>query len=218
MKKLLTAVAAFAAIGLSTSASAAITFFLDDPGAVQPDENVQFNDGLPNPANPLLALTNQGTSVTFTSNELLFSEAGGQARITGDDGGLTSLTFFLTDLGKAISEVEFDLTDPNQGDHGFVTVDFYDLSDAITSTGAFQLGQGSDWVSAITSGGSLISKVVITSTLDLEDVRQIRVSTADRPISEPPPVPEPATWAMMIAGFGLVGGSMRWRHRSYRLA
>jgi hypothetical protein len=25
-------------------------------------------------------------------------------------------------------------------------------------------------------------------------------------------VPEPATWAMMIVGFGLVGGSMRRRH------
>ena len=36
-----------------------------------------------------------------------------------------------------------------------------------------------------------------------------------------PPVPEPATWAMMIAGFGLIGGAMRWRRakiRSARLA
>lgn len=28
----------------------------------------------------------------------------------------------------------------------------------------------------------------------------------------PSPVPEPATWAMMIIGFGLVGGAMRRRH------
>lgn len=27
----------------------------------------------------------------------------------------------------------------------------------------------------------------------------------------PAPVPEPTTWAMMIAGFGLVGGAMRYR-------
>lgn len=32
----------------------------------------------------------------------------------------------------------------------------------------------------------------------------------------PPPVPEPATWAMMIGGFGLVGGSMRYRRRRTR--
>lgn len=29
-----------------------------------------------------------------------------------------------------------------------------------------------------------------------------------------PAVPEPATWAMMIVGFGLVGGTMRRRHRA----
>jgi hypothetical protein len=28
------------------------------------------------------------------------------------------------------------------------------------------------------------------------------------------PVPEPATWAMMIAGFGLVGGAMRYRGKA----
>ena len=27
-----------------------------------------------------------------------------------------------------------------------------------------------------------------------------------------PGVPEPASWAMLIAGFGLTGAAMRWRH------
>jgi hypothetical protein len=31
-------------------------------------------------------------------------------------------------------------------------------------------------------------------------------------------VPEPATWAMMIAGFGLVGGAMRRRPAAEKLA
>lgn len=30
----------------------------------------------------------------------------------------------------------------------------------------------------------------------------------------PPAVPEPATWAMMIVGFGAVGGSIRFRRRT----
>ncbi len=33
-----------------------------------------------------------------------------------------------------------------------------------------------------------------------------------------PPVPEPATWAMMIAGFGLIGGAMRRVRRATRTA
>lgn len=35
----------------------------------------------------------------------------------------------------------------------------------------------------------------------------LRISVGD----EPPVIPEPATWAMMIAGFGLVGASIRRR-------
>ena len=34
------------------------------------------------------------------------------------------------------------------------------------------------------------------------------------PVITPGGVPEPAAWAMMIAGFGLTGGVMRWRVRS----
>jgi hypothetical protein len=30
-------------------------------------------------------------------------------------------------------------------------------------------------------------------------------------------VPEPATWGMMILGFGLVGASMRYRRRATRV-
>ncbi|WP_380872357.1 PEPxxWA-CTERM sorting domain-containing protein [Sphingomonas sp. DBB INV C78] len=207
MRNLLLAGAAVAAVlGTTTSASAAITIFADDPGAVQPSENVQFNDGLPNPANPLLALTNQDTGITFTSDELLFTPSSGQARITGDDGGLTSLTFFLTDLTQGMSEVEFDLTDPNGPTHGTATIDFYDQFGVATSLVDFQLGQGSDWVSAIADGSTIISKVVITSALDLQDVRQIRLTPADIVA-----VPEPATWAMMLIGFGVVGSSMRRR-------
>jgi hypothetical protein len=35
-------------------------------------------------------------------------------------------------------------------------------------------------------------------------------------VRPPGPVPEPATWVMMVGGFGLVGGAMR-RHRPMAL-
>lgn len=39
-----------------------------------------------------------------------------------------------------------------------------------------------------------------------------------RAIPTPPPVPEPSTWAMMIAGFGLIGGSLRRRQPTVSMA
>jgi hypothetical protein len=36
-----------------------------------------------------------------------------------------------------------------------------------------------------------------------------------KPPPPPPPVPEPATWAMLIGGFGLIGGTMRSRRRKH---
>ena len=38
------------------------------------------------------------------------------------------------------------------------------------------------------------------------------------PVGVPSGVPEPAAWAMMIGGFGLVGSSLRYRRRSTRVA
>jgi PEP-CTERM motif len=34
----------------------------------------------------------------------------------------------------------------------------------------------------------------------------------------PGAVPEPATWAMMIGGFGMIGGALRYRRRRTRVA
>ncbi|SNS78854.1 PEP-CTERM protein-sorting domain-containing protein [Sphingomonas laterariae] len=52
--------------------------------------------------------------------------------------------------------------------------------------------------------------------LDGFKLKQLKVNSVTP--SAPGPVPEPATWAMMIAGFGLVGGAMRRRERPAALA
>ena len=49
---------------------------------------------------------------------------------------------------------------------------------------------------------------------NIDEVRFIVSHSSDREVPPPPPaVPEPATWAMMILGFGMVGGFMRRRQR-----
>ncbi|OHT19789.1 MULTISPECIES: PEPxxWA-CTERM sorting domain-containing protein [Edaphosphingomonas] len=190
-------------------ASAAIVIYTS-PGAVSPSDNVQFNDGYPNPANPLQAETNHGTLVTFESNELLYTPSSGQARITGTDSNLTTLTFYLTNPALAMSEVEFRLTDPNGNYHTTATIDFYDQFGVATTLSGFTLSNGADWFSAQGTDGSLISKVVITTADNINDVRQVRVTPTALPLNEPL-VPEPSTWAMLITGFGLVGAAMRRR-------
>ena len=40
------------------------------------------------------------------------------------------------------------------------------------------------------------------------------LTVSDAPITAPGSVPEPATWAMMIAGFGFVGATLRRRRRA----
>lgn len=49
---------------------------------------------------------------------------------------------------------------------------------------------------------------------------QVSAATLSPPPKSPPllqPIPEPASWAMMIAGFGAVGAMLRYRHRKIRL-
>ena len=43
-------------------------------------------------------------------------------------------------------------------------------------------------------------------------LRQVRIASIEGGV---PPVPEPATWAMMLVGFGAVGYSMRRRRKTY---
>lgn len=43
------------------------------------------------------------------------------------------------------------------------------------------------------------------------------VDSTDITVTNPPSVPEPASWAMMVCGFGLVGGALRRRRTAVRL-
>jgi hypothetical protein len=58
----------------------------------------------------------------------------------------------------------------------------------------------------------------------INDLRQLRLGDVEGPNGNPTPTPfsvapEPMTWALMLIGFGFVGGAMRRRtkHQSVRL-
>nr|WP_235977292.1 PEPxxWA-CTERM sorting domain-containing protein [Sandaracinobacteroides hominis] len=64
---------------------------------------------------------------------------------------------------------------------------------------------GDDYPFASESPGSFIVGAGVESTVNVEDVTFITVDFTDNGLTEP------ATWAMLIAGFGLVGGALRRR-------
>lgn len=213
MRGMLAGTAALAmAICFASPASAAIIITADQSASTS--ENVQFNDGLPTNVNPMTALTNMGTSVTFTGHENL-DVAGGNGQnggVSGHDGNINYLTINLTDPTKAMSAAQFNIFEVSDV-ATTVTIKAYDQFGALAATLLnYQLSlaggnNGEDWFSVKTSGGSLISKVEISTNPDVAKIAQFRLTGANNPAA----VPEPATWAMMIAGFGLVGASLRLR-------
>jgi hypothetical protein len=80
-------------------------------------------------------------------------------------------------------------------------------------------GNGSNFFNAIATNGEFITNVTLTG-VNLADIGQVRLGGVGSFGGNVPGavVPEPATWAMMIMGFGGVGALMRRRRHATRLA
>jgi hypothetical protein len=199
------AIAATALGGFTTSAQAAVTV-CQSAGCVQPSSNVLFNTSTV--GNPVTGgLNNNPALVTFTSNEsLTTTQSNGQARISATDGMLNVLSFGLAS-GATFSEVEFNL---NALTDGIATISFLGAGGSVLSTGSYAISaNGQNFFDAL---GGAFTSVTISSTAALSDVRQIRLGG----IAAASAVPEPATWALMLMGFGAVGFSMRRRRATAR--
>lgn len=210
---------AAAALSMWSPAQAAIELY-ESPGVVQPDENVLLPTG--QTGTTILGNTNNSnTSVTFQSlacttpgvcttagAETLTTPANGQARIEALDGSLAGLQFFLTS-GDSFTEFEFNLF---QSLNTLQTVTLFGLKgngDPFTQT--FNLdGKGQNYFSGLATLGDVFTKVAFdASGVGVSDIRQVRIGGFAGAA-----VPEPATWAMMILGLGLVGAAMRRRRQS----
>jgi hypothetical protein len=214
MTKVAYALAASAALFLAAASSpAGATVILDvGPGVLQPDENLLFNNG-PTPGLTIEGVTNQsGLIATLTGGEEL-SAFGGQARVRAADASLnTTFTFNgfanqlfgfdFADGAVAFTETEFRVFG---GTATQLTLTFVDTAGevfqqtlAIPKSGYFN-------ASAI--DGQLIDYFSIAANGTLGDIRQIRIGGVTGV------VPEPATWAMMLLGFGAAGAVLRTRRR-----
>lgn len=196
------AVASALALAAATPASAAI-IITASPGAVQPSENVLANTSMT--GTTVMGTTNQtGSAVSIQSNEALTStSSNGQSRFSAADGSALDLgTIFLT-AGGTFTQAEFNLFNA-ASDTSSVAI----TVNGVTQT--FALGNGQNFFGFSATGGDTISSISFnTNGSGVADLRQLRVGGVAAA------VPEPATWALMLLGFGAIGASLRRRRPAH---
>ena len=141
--------------------------------------------------------------VTYDGNgETLEVLGTGQSQLSGDgDGLLNGMSYYLTD-GGLFNNTEFKISDATDTVDFTVTDDAGDVfhfDDITMDPSGFIAFRGID--------GESIRNVsfLVDNGGTFEEFRQLRLDVT--------PIPEPATWAMMLTGFGLIGGAIR-RRRS----
>ncbi|MBB4155443.1 hypothetical protein GGQ80_003366 [Sphingomonas jinjuensis] len=148
-----------------------------------------------------------GIGVLFTSSERLNGNANGQADVSATDGLLNGLTFSLAG-GATFATATFNLfplpgNAANQAVRVLLTYTGGSRTIDINTNGQNFLGISGNAGERFTSVGF----VADPATSGIQDLRQLRLGGVSA-------VPEPATWAMMFLGMGLVGAAHR--HRSRR--
>ena len=221
MKHPLRATLAVLALTLAAPAAADII------GATPSDQNgtLVHNDGSSSVGTTVLGELGQGsgidvlfTGTTTDSSDLMLSNGQGQAKITGAlDVGTSNPndTFGITDFNIALENnalfnwIELSLT--GTGSVSFSLLD--DMGNLFTSddTGnfIFDLANGQNKFAFQAIDGQSIAGLSFTVTDGAVDtVSQVRIGQAAAAA-----VPEPATWALMLVGFGAIGFTMRRRRR-----
>jgi len=205
---------AAAAVALLAASSASATIVINTgAGVLQPDENLLFNNN-PEPGLLIEGWTNQTQTLVSIQGGETLTPSGGQARLDTTDGFL-STTFTFRGLANQLAG--FDLSDPALaftetefrvfgGTATEVTLTFVD-TDGQVFTELFGI-PANGFFNAQAIDGQLIDYFSIAANGTIGDIRQIRIGGVQDVAGA---IPEPATWALMIGGFGGAGAMLRRR-------
>jgi len=215
--KLFASAAAGLALLSAAPALADITVISSPPFPQNPPENVLLTATAP--GSPLLGQTNQThTQVLFTSTtDVLSSPPQGQAFLASTDGSLQNLNISLTDPNLGFTSFEFNVDAASSQQITLLFTDQFGQTQAANGqpTTFTVGGSGSNFFNALATNGEVITNVSLTGA-NLTDIGQVRLGGV---VSfQGGPIPEPATWAMMIFGFGGIGLLLRRRHGLAALA
>ncbi len=150
----------------------------------------------------IFGITNHsGVTVNFSSTtDVLENPAQGQAKIVAQDGAINDITISVP--GHTFTDLIFNL---EIGKLGSSTADVQvNASDGIFNF-QYTLANGENYLTIIASQGETFNSVTIDDSTGFFDLKQPRISG----ISGVPPVPEPATIALLGAGLLVAGKKLR---------
>ena len=218
MKTLALAAIGLASVGFATSAQAAVSLV---PGTNQLDAMVHLDPGFDaddvNVVHGLAKPTE--AAVTFTAPTLIDGTGGnGYAQISDADmpGGtadFAQLVIDLTDATLAFNAYEFSVQASDTGQLRVEYIVFGDATQTYIQAGIVDIGKGNKDYYLSGENFDKVRLTSITAGVFIDQIKQNDINV----LSNPSPVPEPATWAMFIFGFAAVGYTLR-RRRPYRIA
>lgn len=211
--KSLVAPAVLCALAFSAAPANAAVLICTGANCVSTDGNVLVNKGTGSTVTGSVG----GVGLTFTSStdSTLVGGANGQARVESGDGLLNALTFTIQS-GYGFESAIFNLSPVpgrarNEATSVFLT---YLLSDGTTASITKSVAtNGNNWFGIYGDAGEVFTSagfIANPSTTGIHDMRQVRLGGVSQLAAA---VPEPATWALMLLGFGLIGGAMRSRRK-----